>query len=48
MREAWVKELRDLAHVMVKWIPQYTNKADILTKGFPNWIYQARKKLIPG
>ena len=46
MMEAWVKELR--AQVMVKWIPQHTNKADILTKCFPNWIYPARKKLIPG
>ena len=48
MREAWVKELRDLAQVMVKWVPQHTNKADLLTKCFPNWIYQARKKLISG
>ena len=51
MREAWVKELRDLAHVMVQWVSQHTNKADILTKRFPkwiDWIYQARKKLISG
>ena len=48
MREAWVQELRDLAHVMVQWVPQHTNKADLLTKCFPNWIYQARKKLITG
>ena len=37
-----------LAHVMVQWVPQHTNKADILTKCFPNWIYQASKKLISG
>ena len=48
MRAAWVQELRDLATVSVKWIPAHKNKADILTKCFPNWVYQDRKKLITG
>ena len=48
MREKWVQELRDLKSVMVKWVPAHLNKADIMTKCFPNWIYQNRKKLITG
>ena len=48
MREKWVQELRDLKSVMVKWVPGHLNKADIMTKCFPNWIYQNRKKLITG
>ena len=48
MREKWVQELRDLKSVMVQWIPAHLNKADIMTKCFPNWIYQNRKKLITG
>ena len=48
MREKWVQELRDLKSVMVEWVPAHLNKADILTKCFPNWIYQNRKTLIMG
>ena len=48
MREKWVQELRDLKSVMVTWVPAHLNEADIMTKCFPNWIYQNRKKLITG
>ena len=48
MREEWVQELRNLAKVMVKWVPAQSNKADMLTKCLPNWLYQSRGRLITG
>ena len=48
MREQWVQELRDLAKVKVRWVPGWSNKADLLTKCFPNWEYQRRLKLVAG
>ena len=46
MRDAWVQELRDLAKVKVKWVPGHLNKADLLTKCFPNWLFQNRLQLV--
>ena len=46
MRLAWVKELRDKPKIKVKWIAGDRNKADLLTKCFPNWIFQQRLKLV--
>ena len=48
MREEWVLELIYLAKVMVKWVPAHSNKADMLTKCLPNWLYQSRGRLITG
>ena len=38
MRWAWVRELRDKNKVQVKWVSGDANKADLLTKCFPNWL----------
>ena len=48
MRDAWVQELRNLAKVKVQWVPGNHNKADMLTKCLPNWLYQIRGRLITG
>ena len=48
MRDAWVQELRNLAKVKVQWVPGHHNKADMLTKCLPNWLYQNRGRLITG
>ena len=48
MREQWVRELKDLAKVRVKWVSDEQNKADLLTKCFPNWLFQRRLQLVAG
>ena len=48
MREKWVQELKNLAKVRVKWVPGQLNKADLLTKCFPNCLFQSRKQLATG
>ena len=45
-RWAWVTELRDQSKVAVQWVPGESNKADLLTKCFPNWLFQRRLRLI--
>ena len=46
LRWGWVSELRDKAKIEVRWVPGEANKADILTKCFPNWLFQRRLRLV--
>ena len=48
MRDAWVQELRNLAKVRAQCVSAHRNKADMLTKCLPNWLYQNRGRLING
>ena len=48
MRDAWVRELRDDKGVDVKYVPAAGQKADVLTKGLPNYKFRLGVKLLRG
>ena len=48
MRDAWVWELRDDKGVDVKYVPAAGQKADVLTKGLPNYKFRLGVKLLRG
>ena len=46
LREEWVKELKDSDKICTKKVGTAAQKADVLTKCFPNWLFQQRLKLL--
>ena len=48
MREAWVRELRDEKDIEIVHVPASGQKADILTKGLPNYKFRLGLKLLRG
>ena len=46
LREAWVQELRDAGKIATKKVSSERQKADVLTKCFPNWLFQQRLNLL--
>ena len=46
LRSAWVKELKDASKIVTQQVSSVKQKADVLTKCFPNWLFQQRMKLL--
>ena len=48
MREQWVRELRQAKGVDIKYVPAEGQKADMLTKGLPNYKFRLALRQLRG